>query len=307
MIVQEKTVSNDSILNENINNALDEHLAVIRFDVNRTIVYASDKFAQTVGYSVNELIGRQHSELCFDEFATSRDYEIFWRSLKNGRSYQDKIERRHRDGSSIWLEATYLPIKDHRHRVIGVMKIAFDITQRNNEVMTFASSLRTMSNDLSVLSDGGKNHARLLSDSFNTVVSISSANQQSIQQLISKTVEIQEIVKTIQHISKQTNLLALNAGIEAARAGEFGRGFNVVAKEVRKLSSHVEHSIMDIRQMIGDITHQISGIETGGDAISKTIQDNKVYIDKVISDYDSMNERAEQLNEKTDAFQSIVK
>ncbi|GEK33808.1 methyl-accepting chemotaxis protein [Kurthia sibirica] len=307
MIQQITSVGNESTSHDNINNAIDEHLAVIRFDLERTIVYASEQFAQTVGFTVHDLIGRKHEELCFDEFSQSRSYASFWRNLKNGKSYQDKIERRHRDGSSVWLEATYLPIKNNRNRVTGVMKIAFDITQRNNEVVDLAAALRTMSSDLTVLSNEGKKHASLLSNNFNTVISISTDNQQSVKQLIAKTVEIQEIVQTISWISKQTNLLALNAGIEAARAGESGRGFNVVAQEVRKLSSHVDHSITDIRAMITDLTKQIAGIETGGDAISKTIDDNKEYIDRVLADYNSMDERASQLNDKTDHFQAILK
>ena len=286
--------------------ALEKDLAIIRFDTNRTVTYASEQFAKTVGYTPSQLIGKKHAALCFSEFANSLEYEQFWRQLLLENSYQDKIERKHANGSSIWLEATYLPIRNEKGVVTGVMKIAFDITNRNNDMISTANELQNMSHELNGLSKMGKTNAANLDSNFHEVIEISSQNQKSIHTLIEKTDAIQDIVKTIRHISKQTNLLALNAGIEAARAGEFGRGFNVVATEVRRLSQHVDHSIIDIRTMIEDLTEQITVIEKAGDTISEKVDSNQQFIEEVVGDYNAIEKCSEHLDGQTKLFNQFM-
>lgn len=75
----------------------------------------------------------------------------------------------------------------------------------------------------------------------------------NVQNLDAQAKQITGIIKVIQDIAEQTNLLALNAAIEAARAGEHGKGFAVVADEVRKLSNQVKHSINDITKIANSI------------------------------------------------------
>ncbi|HET8849495.1 MAG TPA: PAS domain-containing methyl-accepting chemotaxis protein [Marinobacter sp.] len=98
----------------------------------------------------------------------------------------------------------------------------------------------------------------------------------SVGELADQTRKIQEAAGTIDAIAEQTNLLALNAAIEAARAGEHGRGFAVVADEVRNLARRTRDSTRDIHQVVEDLVgkagHSVEVAETGTQAADQGLQ-----------------------------------
>ncbi|WP_283787198.1 methyl-accepting chemotaxis protein [Bermanella sp. WJH001] len=129
-----------------------------------------------------------------------------------------------------------------------------------------------------------------LSGSVNTVQELTDDMQQasqSISEVASRTEDINRILDVIRAIAEQTNLLALNAAIEAARAGEQGRGFAVVADEVRSLASKTQTSTEEINQMIqslqGGVKQAVTVIESGTSKAKGAMEETQVSYDSLAS------------------------
>lgn len=170
-------------------------------------------------------------------------------------------------------------IADLQEKATAMKTTAFDLhglaaDTNDQSEMAEASTSRTMENMASVcqatqmLSTAVQNIGRQMSRQNELVIDISQVTRESlghITHLTKASREIEKIIKIVQKIAGQTRLLALNARIEAARAGEAGRGFKVVANEVRDLSLQTEEA----NQEIGE---KICAIQSASQQMIKSVQ-----------------------------------
>lgn len=297
----------EMVTDELVIRTLQDNLAIIRFGTNRKIAYVNPIFAEVVKYSPNQMIGMHHKNLCFPEFANSIEYEKFWDSLLSGETFHDKIERKDAHGNAIWLEATYMPVwNKNRNEVIGVTKVATDITERQGDLSCVVDDLQKTAQALNIRSSAGIEQSQELLNSMNRIVESSTTNTTTLINLQEQALEIQGIVQTIRKIASQTHMLALNAAIEATHAGEFGRGFNVVAREVRKLSSMVQDSIIEVKKSVDSMSLEVQKISNGTDDVRQSVQQGEEQVNTAMKAFTDIAYSAQILDIQAQKVAKII-
>ncbi len=134
-----------------INTALNRVQAVIEFELDGTIIHANDNFLSTLGYGIDEVRGKHHAMFCEPEYARSPEYKQFWARLAAGEYDRADYKRISKNGSEIWINASYNPIMDDSGKPYKVIKFATDITAQKRAQAEFASKIDAIGKSQAVI------------------------------------------------------------------------------------------------------------------------------------------------------------
>jgi len=238
---------------ESLIKALMRSTAVIEFDLDGTILTANERFLATVGYRLEQIRGKHHRMFCEPEEVNSAGYQAFWDKLRRGEYVAERFKRIDAHGRVIWLEASYNPIFDAHDVLYKVVKFATVITDQVNQEQAVAQAADVAYSTSLGTDVSARKATEVVTQTVSVMRGLEASMQEAaegIQALDTQSRVIGSIIKTISDIAGQTNLLALNAAIEAARAGEQGRGFAVVADEVRQLASRTSTATEEIARVV---------------------------------------------------------
>ncbi|MBR7522513.1 PAS domain-containing methyl-accepting chemotaxis protein [Pseudomonas juntendi] len=235
---------------ESLLKAISRAMAVIEFTPQGRVIKANQNFLDTMGYRLDEVVGRHHGLFCLPHERESAEYRQFWASLNRGEYHSHRFERVNKQGQTVYLEASYNPIFDSKGRLYKVVKFASDITDQVCTQQSAADAAHASSVQTDACARKG---TEVVQQTVQVIEQISvelNDAARSIDAVSKQSDVIGQIVLTIRGIADQTNLLALNAAIEAARAGEHGRGFAVVADEVRNLAARTSKATLEIVDVV---------------------------------------------------------
>ncbi|AXF75858.1 methyl-accepting chemotaxis protein [Erwinia tracheiphila] len=105
-------------------------VAIMELTPEGKILNANPLFLQKMGYRLEEIVGQHHRMFCPEQLLASPEYTQFWQRLARGESFSDKFLRLTKQGKKIWFEASYVPIRNRKGKVIKIVGLASDITAR---------------------------------------------------------------------------------------------------------------------------------------------------------------------------------
>lgn len=181
-------------------------------------------------------------------------------------------------------------VKDQLNKIDESVQLLDDISDFSNQIREQAQNINSKSNDGVTKSNKGMDAINMINKTIAEITTYSHDANQSTQALWKRSREISGVLSIIKGIAAQTNMLALNAGIQAAQAGEAGRGFSVVAEEIRQLAEGTKSSAVDIEAIIDAIQHDSDNLTQLISEMSNSVRNGELAVNDGLSTFQEVHD-----------------
>lgn len=210
--------------------------------------------------------------------------DILMKAINNDKVYTITTDR---CAAGFNIRVAAIPLKDKSGKIVGALSYGKSL-KNSSDILNLSKDLVNTSSQITSTID-------VINKQTQNIVDTNSNIQAKIMSTLEETKKTDEIIGLVNQIASQTNLLGLNAAIEAARAGEFGKGFTVVANEIRKLSINSKNSINQVNEILTTIKNSVAKIEQDINLNTNSSNIQAKSVSEIISSMQALKETSELL------------
>ena len=158
-------IQRQEVLN-GITEAIETSYGLVQFNPDGTIIDANQNFLDIMGYELDEVEGRHHEIFVREDYANSREYQLFWERLNSGKTFSDTFRRQAKNGDEVYLQGTYSPVMDEDGEITKIIKIAQNITERVRQKELVTGITNAIDNSYGLIEFTSDGHILNANDNF---------------------------------------------------------------------------------------------------------------------------------------------
>ncbi|UII19234.1 methyl-accepting chemotaxis protein [Fulvivirga ligni] len=270
---------------ENIKKSVDTGWAYIEFEPDGTITSCNQNFLDAMGYmSVSEIEGKHHRIFCDPSYASTKEYNNFWRDLGSGISKNGEYERVTNDGKKVWLQAAYTPIKNAKGIVEKVIKIAADISEVKLPVLEVSKIIGDMAQgDLTQsFNMNAEGYVKEMGDALNVAIENLNALLGTIDE------SAQQVASAADNMKDRTDGMKNNTAEMASAISQMAKGAQDQAQKTDESSKLTEQVLESASSM--EAKSEI--INRAAEKGVKSCEDGLKIIKNLVTNMTGINESA---------------
>ncbi len=256
--------------------AIDRSYATIEFDLHGNVLTANKKFLQTMGYSLDEIKGKHHSQFVDTSSVGSPEYRAFWEKLGRGELDAGQYKRMAKGGKEVWLQASYNPIKDDMGRTFKVLKLAADITgQKKAQVEV---------ENLIVAAATGQLSERIKTDQFDGA---DKSLTQSFNQLLNA------VATPMNEAQAVLTSLAAN-DLTKTMTGSYQGEFEQMKTSLNGALTNLSATIMNVQDVVGSVLSDSEEISKANESLSRRTSEQAASLEETSASMEEMTATVKQ-------------
>ncbi len=247
--------------------AIDKSYSIVEFKPDGTVISANKNFCEVLGYSEDEIIGKQHRIFVDKTYANSNEYSTFWEDLASGKDNADTFCRITKEGQEIWIQAAYIPIKSPGKPPHKIIEIAADITQQKTHEIQLSLMVKEAGEVLQAMSKGDLTKY-VKGNYLGELEQLKSYLNDSVQTLSSAMKNIQTSVIAV---SESVQEVAISSQSLSSRTKESAQSVEQTNRVMTTTQEQVKTTQTKLAEAHRSTTEQQQLIDTGTDLMSQSL------------------------------------